>query len=787
MPRIIYPAHTEPVFVPSAAPSVPSFDWFASFSVPIRRVVVVASDSVLPPSTASETTTVERWHAPLSAPVRLPRALHASLQQPHSEPVSLLRETTTVDRWFTPFGLPVWPPCGLRVSLQLTSVEPVLQTTSAVVSVDMVSYLEFRSPVFRDSSPSGSGWSTGFSTGFGPLGGDEGSLEFGSAIQSDVVVPFDVSLSAARNVIVPAEWSGMMVTTTDAAEAVEWRATFAADATDAIERRATLSLDAAIPSEWLLSFIALRDASVPVEWLASTVIATDAADAVEWRGSTAFVPSMFAEWRGPAVTDASASAEWRATTVSDAPGGAWWLTGAVSDIGAPTDEGASATSYGVSPTDPIGSTSAAPQVVAEWRSSPYLGAVVAAEWRTPVTADGPSLTAWFATPGASILVPAEWNIAVAPVDTAIQTEPATTGQIDASTLIDWRMPAATNAAVALETPYRIAGGPDVPVAFWQTPYLDASMGVNWTGPLGVILDSGVFLEWRSAPFTDGMAPIETGATTVRDGVAPVVWLATQSRDDTAPTGVAATATTDVFPPVVWTSVPVVTVAFGVAWGASASVDAVAYIGSSLIRVRDDGAVLDPGSTSTLITNDPAEWGGATGIVEDAAAGVEFRSERGVDVRSATAWTAVSQADAVSQVDRVSAVAPTDYAVPSSWNISVAVDNTVGTDWSAPAVFNLVIPLDFTGAVGMVSGDADAPFEYGSTSLVDAVAWVDWGISFSARHVKGAMVEVGDHHARPAVAEGSGPKGATLDVPDVPEPKPVAEGSGTKGGTLSDRR
>lgn len=161
LPVANYQAHTEPVAPVQPPPPVPAFDWFhplstpriirslpaavaasplawstftpatvvvvtvASWAQPLSQPMPIASRIALlppptgPPNTAPETTTLDRWYAPLSLPVQ-PR--RAQQQQSHTEPVSLSPETTTLDRWHQPLSLPVPP---RRAQQQQSHTEPV--------------------------------------------------------------------------------------------------------------------------------------------------------------------------------------------------------------------------------------------------------------------------------------------------------------------------------------------------------------------------------------------------------------------------------------------------------------------------------------------------------------------------------------------------------------------------------------------------------------------------------------------------------------------------------------
>lgn len=113
MPRIIYPAHFEPVPLPA------TIAWLTPLATPVQRPtarIAAASGVVLPLSTAAETVTIDRWLIPLSIPVRLPARLGVGLQQAHAEPVSVSLETTTLDRWFSPLSLFPGAKPGLHAS-----------------------------------------------------------------------------------------------------------------------------------------------------------------------------------------------------------------------------------------------------------------------------------------------------------------------------------------------------------------------------------------------------------------------------------------------------------------------------------------------------------------------------------------------------------------------------------------------------------------------------------------------------------------------------------------------
>jgi hypothetical protein len=157
VPTIAKPfAHEQAAFFSplSQAPETVSEDrWHQPLSQPVRRIPQTAVGvSVGPVSTSPETTTVDRWYQALGLPVWSKPALPSGLQQSYAAPLSELPETVSIDRWLQQLSLPVWPARGLGVVEQLTSAKPV-SISPENVSVDRwlqpLSQPQFSKPGFR--------------------------------------------------------------------------------------------------------------------------------------------------------------------------------------------------------------------------------------------------------------------------------------------------------------------------------------------------------------------------------------------------------------------------------------------------------------------------------------------------------------------------------------------------------------------------------------------------------------------------------------------------------------
>lgn len=106
MPRILYPALTQPVLVSDTASR-----WDQPLSVPVRRVglaaaVVAASGAFSSPfiPAAAETVSLDKWLQPLSLPAKArPVAEEAALSLVQAAPFP---EAVSADRWFQPLAIP---------------------------------------------------------------------------------------------------------------------------------------------------------------------------------------------------------------------------------------------------------------------------------------------------------------------------------------------------------------------------------------------------------------------------------------------------------------------------------------------------------------------------------------------------------------------------------------------------------------------------------------------------------------------------------------------------------
>jgi hypothetical protein len=108
--------NTGGAYAPTFTPTAASLDqWLTALSEPARRIPFTPGDTGEAPwstyTPPSNTVPSFGWFEPLSIPARL-IGIPAAEQPAHTAPLSEAPETTTVDRWHQPLSLPVWSKTG---------------------------------------------------------------------------------------------------------------------------------------------------------------------------------------------------------------------------------------------------------------------------------------------------------------------------------------------------------------------------------------------------------------------------------------------------------------------------------------------------------------------------------------------------------------------------------------------------------------------------------------------------------------------------------------------------
>jgi hypothetical protein len=620
-------------------------------------------------------------------------------------------------------------------------------------------------------------------------------IEWSLSAVGDSATPIELSLSVLDNFPISVDWSSSLlrrdditpiesrltVTPQDVTAPVEWsKSTFTilVDPSNPIEWRSSFTQNISAPSEWNFTLLP-QDRSATIDWRSSTVsdseevvewtssslgVSGDASDPVEWRSSPARDAVIPVEWRSLFAVDALSSIEWPLSALRDTSSIIEWGVLVPQDFPSSTEW---RTSYAIdarAPTEILASSSANIAPPIEWRLTFVYEPPIATEWRSTFSADEPSLTAWVATARSDAATRAEWLIQVSPVNFVFPGELNTTGQINPPTQVDWAaLISPSNSAIALETPAGAGQGAVFPDATWLTAYHDEAIGINWTGPLGVILDTGNPIEWRAAPFLDSILPISEDTTAAQTSIVQANWLASSLLDNSSSLEASTTSIINSTTPMAWSTIMFVTTApIVIDWIAPTASDTSSPVFWLSGRSRDIGSTVDISSALLTTVTPPMEYGGITGIIEDISSSIEFRAGRSMDAAIPTTWFMPAQIDASITASWQNTIVPDNISVPGEWNVTATSNNTINEDWCRNLTLNLPITIEFSGVVGTVARDATAPIEINAIALSSVSVGFEWQF-VPLRFTKGAMIQVAHKSAVVGpIVEGSGTKGSTLE-------------------------
>jgi hypothetical protein len=306
--------------------------------------------------------------------------------------------------------------------------------------------------------------------------------------------------------------------------------------------------DARIPLEWRFAYSS--DRTAPAEWSASRVV--DGAVPIVWQRSHAIDATSPGEWRANLSLDMPAFISWQSNTLGPMPS--------------------------INATFPL-----------EWKSSPVLDAIVAAEFGLSVVQ--------------TAVVPVEMtNLRI--LDATVPADPGGTGRIDAVIASEW----------------------------------SSGLSIGITGPLETVIavmrDVRIFDETNLAVVSDAATPSGYMLNLARDVVLwiePLTGIAADIRAAVEPGGGAAFGA-DAAVPLEWRSGIFQDGAMAAAGSATLSADTVFCIDASFPHVIDAPFGIAWGVGVAVTMNVPSEWGHLTAsVVTDTAFQLEIKATIAADI------------------------------------------------------------------------------------------------------------------------------------------------------------
>lgn len=553
----------------------------------------------------------------------------------------------------------------------------------STVSRDYASPIEPRpsTTVSRDFGAAGARpWSSAFSSAFGPTVPGDGSLAFSATVSRDfgtlgVGGPWSSAFSSAFGPFVPNDGS------------LAFSSTVLRDYAPPIEPRGSAGQSIVIPAAIDSSTNIVTSGPVPaVEWL-STISSPFSVAPIEWRSTGLRDASVFIETRAQFVADQSSGIEW--------------------GLSARRDDTAAI----------------------DFNMSRLADTLVSVDWRAPLLRDDMALVEELDTVAWTTPVPVEWSAsaiiatAITPLafdalrvrDDIAPAEELASARGDAVVPIDFSQPAqmSTNFTVPMEFGNRIFQVYPEPIEFNTARARDATIPAEWTGNTGTTRDVVAPIEWRGAWVADTTAPTE--------------WRVAFTTDAAVPTEATSVILTDPeTAPEMTLSILGENFVFPDADAGVRTEDAVgsAEFGTTLLRDAVVPTAITGSATGAMgDATAPLAFGGGLGSAPWPIS-AEFGGAVAADMRIISASLAVMLSEPETVAEVLLSVIGENFIVPDGNFDVITANSATPIEWSSVAVArSATFGFEYSA---VTTTDIEAPTDWFGTSIsADTIALIEW--------------------------------------------------------------